>query len=229
MQPILTAIAVAVGVGISLWVILVLARVISPSVVRRTFGVVLISAAVGLIYLRIFILALLMLFIGAGLILRRDTGTVKASSGQTSRVRTGHLEMTLDHDTGDTDGRILTGKYEGRMLSELHLAELFQFAANIRGDAESVRLLETYLDSAHSGWRDHAEENTTRNHGASPYSERISRDEAYRVLGLEPDASDEDIRKAHHRLIKRVHPDRGGSAVLTAQINEARDRLLGRH
>lgn len=35
------------------------------------------------------------------------------------------------------------------------------------------------------------------------------------------------IREAYHRLIKRVHPDSGGSAALTAQITEARNRLLG--
>ena len=52
-------------------------------------------------------------------------------------------------------------------------------------------------------------------------------DQAYEVLGLEPGSTDEDIRKAYHRLIKRVHPDSGGTAVLMAQVTEAKDILLG--
>ncbi|HEX7875315.1 MAG TPA: DnaJ domain-containing protein [Sphingobium sp.] len=46
------------------------------------------------------------------------------------------------------------------------------------------------------------------------------------LLGLAPDASAEDIRAAHRRLIASVHPDRGGTEALAAQINAARDLLL---
>ena len=55
----------------------------------------------------------------------------------------------------------------------------------------------------------------------------MSQEEAYRVLGLEPGSTEDEIREAYHRLIKRLHPDTGGSAVLTAQITAAKDRLLG--
>src|SRR5688572_18483586 len=36
-------------------------------------------------------------------------------------------------------------------------------------------------------------------------------DEARALLGVGPDASLDDIRNAHRRLIARVHPDAGGS------------------
>ena len=49
--------------------------------------------------------------------------------------------------------------------------------------------------------------------------------EAYRVLGLAPGASREAVRAAHSRLIRRVHPDLGGSSTLAALINAARDLL----
>lgn len=55
----------------------------------------------------------------------------------------------------------------------------------------------------------------------------MSRDEAFEVLGLAPDASQDDIRAAHRRLIQRMHPDRGGSAYLAARLNQARRVLLG--
>lgn len=52
--------------------------------------------------------------------------------------------------------------------------------------------------------------------------------EARAVLGLNADADADAIRAAHRRLIAAVHPDRGGSAELTRQLNAARDALLKR-
>lgn len=54
------------------------------------------------------------------------------------------------------------------------------------------------------------------------------RRDARRVLGVGPDASDDEIRAAHRRLVADVHPDRGGSAERTRAVNAARDVLLGR-
>lgn len=59
-----------------------------------------------------------------------------------------------------------------------------------------------------------------------PEAERMSRGEALEVLGLEPGADEEEIRAAHKRLLRLVHPDRGGSAYLTRRVYEARDTLL---
>ncbi|MDA5193098.1 DnaJ domain-containing protein [Govanella unica] len=56
----------------------------------------------------------------------------------------------------------------------------------------------------------------------------LSRREAYDILGLQPGASDADIREAHRRLILKVHPDHGGSDYLAARINEAKDVLFRR-
>jgi hypothetical protein len=57
---------------------------------------------------------------------------------------------------------------------------------------------------------------------------RMTRREAYEVLGLTEGASREQILEAHRQLILKVHPDRqGGSTYLAAQINQARDVLLG--
>lgn len=57
---------------------------------------------------------------------------------------------------------------------------------------------------------------------------KMSRDEAYRVLGLAPGATREKIIEAHRRLIQKVHPDRGGSDYLAAKLNQAKDILLNR-
>jgi nucleotide-binding universal stress UspA family protein len=50
--------------------------------------------------------------------------------------------------------------------------------------------------------------------------------EAFEMLGLEPGATDEEIRSASKRLIQRVHPDKGGTNFLAKQIIDARKLLL---
>ncbi len=55
---------------------------------------------------------------------------------------------------------------------------------------------------------------------------RMSRDEALRVLGLKSNATADDVKAAHRRLLKDFHPDKGGTDYLAAKINEAKDVLL---
>jgi DnaJ homolog subfamily C member 19 len=55
---------------------------------------------------------------------------------------------------------------------------------------------------------------------------KLSLDEARDILGVGPDASADEIRAAHRRIIAQVHPDKGGTAELTRRVNAARDALL---
>lgn len=48
------------------------------------------------------------------------------------------------------------------------------------------------------------------------------------ILGVAPDASDDEVQAAYLRLIRRTHPDQGGTSGLAAQLNAARDAMLKR-
>jgi hypothetical protein len=94
-------------------------------------------------------------------------------------------------------------------------------------DPETVRraaaILEAYVSKASLVAL--SDERRGPDKAANP-AERMSRGEALEVLGLEPGADEDDIRAAHKRLLRLVHPDRGGSAYLARRIYQARDALL---
>jgi DnaJ-domain-containing protein 1 len=84
------------------------------------------------------------------------------------------------------------------------------------------------MDRRFAGWRDDATGASAGAGGPAGHSDGpMSRDEAYEVLGLRPGASGADIRRAHRTLMKKLHPDQGGSTYLAAKINQAKDLLLG--
>ncbi len=156
----------------------------------------------------------------------RSNRPISSAEGQKSTVRSANLEMELDHDTGDVDGTLLTGRLKGVRLSSLSREEIFSLYSDFRSDKESISLLESFLDRYHPDWRDHVDSDDSSNRNNTSGFANMTSQEAYQILGLEPDASQEEIHQAYRRLIKGVHPDSGGSAFLAAKINAARDILL---
>lgn len=240
MQFLILGASVAVGLGLigywflnadpakirstAKWLLIVLAALaVIALIFFRRFDWLFYAGVVGLPFL-----------LRAGALFRRVRNAVKTargpSSGQSSSVRTATLAMTLDHDTGGIDGEVLRGRFSGAPLSELSLGELLELLEDCsRNDPQSVAVLESYLDSAHGpDWRAEAEEMSGAGHHASPgASGPMTRARALEILSLEEGADETAIREAHRRLMMINHPDRGGSDFLAAQINEAKDVLLG--
>jgi hypothetical protein len=153
----------------------------------------------------------------------------RKTPGKRSTVRTAALEMELDHDSGVLEGMVLAGRYEGRTLGQMVLDELKRLYAELPGDPESRQLLETYLDSRFPAWRENPDAQGGEGLGVPPSTGPMTKQEAYKILGLEAGATAADIRKAHRRLMQRLHPDLGGTSFLAARINEAKDVLLTNH
>jgi len=154
---------------------------------------------------------------------RRPSGGFSTpGSSQRTEVRTAFLQAWLDHANGDVGGTVLAGRFAGRTLESLADSDLLDLHAECAGDADSLKILEAYLDRRLGpDWR-----TAGRPPPRGPRTD-MTREEALAVLGLGDGASDEDIRAAHRRLIQRMHPDVGGSADLAARINRAKDVLLG--
>ena len=136
--------------------------------------------------------------------------------------------MSLDHDSGEMDGVVREGRFQGRSLSELELAQLLELLAECRAqDQHSAQVLEAWLDREHGdAWREQDPGSGADPGAAAPDTGRMTVREAREILGVGESATRDDIVGAHRRLMQRLHPDRGGSTYLAAKVNEAKELLL---
>jgi hypothetical protein len=193
-------------------------------------GVVALATAAFLATRGLITIPIMLAAAGLGLLGWRPFGLgqrTQKSGGQTSQVRSTFIEMELDHDTGAMRGRILAGRHEGVPLDALDVPTLSALLPEF--DEESRALLMAYLDRRAPGWREHANDGATAGQGGTRSSGKMTEQEAYQILGLQPGASADDIGRAHRALMKKLHPDQGGSTYLAARVNEAKDVLLRRH
>jgi len=136
-----------------------------------------------------------------------------------SQFRTKSLLVQVNFATREMDGEILQGEFTGKRLSELSPEQLQSLSESLKeADRESYVLLQTYMMRNNRG-------GSQQSYQANNLSE-LTEKEAYEILGLEANASKEDVTKAHKRLMQRLHPDRGGSDYLAAKINGAKDKLI---
>src|SRR5262249_54409390 len=128
---------------------------------------------------------------------------------------------------GALAGRIVAGPDAGHSLDEYDLPQLAAMMPNF--DAESVALLESYLDRRFPAWRENTERNTAGGERRAPAGGQNTDEEGYQIPGLQGGAGGDEIGRAHRPLMKKLHPDRGGSTYLAARVNEAKDTLLRTH
>jgi hypothetical protein len=231
MGPVLLGVVVLL---VAVWAMYGFARVdpkIAAQVLRKSGGIAALAGAVFLTARGQVGLAVPLGFAGLSLLgwvpgMASLGKRMNKSSGQVSKVRSAYIEMELDHDTGTMRGRILKGRMEGVTLDALDVPALLSLLPEI--DEESRALLMAYLDRRAPGWREHADAGSAAGAG-DVNSGKMTEEEAYQILGIQPGASAADIGRAHRALIKKLHPDQGGSTYLAARVNQAKDTLLKRH
>jgi hypothetical protein len=165
--------------------------------------------------------------IGGGLGGGGSGGAGAAGGARVSTIHTRWLSMELQHDSGEMDGEVLEGQFAGERLADLTLGQLLSLAGDCRDDNDSIQILEAYLDRAYPDWREQASSEQQSSGNAGSSASAMNEAEALAILGLEAGASEDDIVRAHRRLMQKMHPDRGGSDYLAQRINQARDFLLG--
>jgi hypothetical protein len=139
--------------------------------------------------------------------------------------------MRLELDAAAMQGRVVDGPYAGRELSSLSREDSLKlYELCRREDPDGARLLETYFDRRFTAWREayQGQSDAGRARGGGSGG-AMTRDEAYEVLGLSKGAGADEIVRAHRSLMKKLHPDHGGSTALAARVNQAKDVLLDRH
>ena len=154
--------------------------------------------------------------------------TYGGRSARGSTARSAMIEMRLDHESGVMTGVVLAGAYAGRAVETLSRPDLMRLRAEIaHDDPPGLTLLEAYLDRGFPGWRE-TDQSQAEGRGSRGPGGAMTRREAYEVLGLPEGASAAEIIRAHRALMKKFHPDHGGSTALAARVNQAKDVLLQR-
>lgn len=122
--------------------------------------------------------------------------------------------MTLDHESGEIDGELLTTVSEGKYLSEFGLSQLTSlYILADKQYPDSIEVLAAYLDRKYgSDWREaanagNASEDSEQNSRGSDNDE-MTVVKAYAVLGLDDNATEEEVITAHRKLMLKLHPDR---------------------
>ncbi|MDR3326303.1 MAG: hypothetical protein LBS66_03225 [Rhodospirillaceae bacterium] len=138
-----------------------------------------------------------------------------------SIIETRFLRMTVNHEGNFVSCDIIDGPFVGLHLSKLSDTEIINLYNFCITDSQSYNLLEIYLDRTFPNWR-----NKHSNYDNINTNERMSRQDACNILGINIDADAKMIKNAHRRLMIRLHPDCGGSNYLAAKINQAKDSLL---
>lgn len=112
----------------------------------------------------------------------------------------------------------------------LSLAELLALRRqHAVGGPGAAGRIEDELDRRFPGWREHAQSGQDARRRPDAERSPMSEQEAHEILGLQLGADTAAVRDAHRALIKRIHPDGGGSTYLASRVNEAKDVLLDRH
>lgn len=139
--------------------------------------------------------------------------------------RSRYITLRYQSDSKQVELEIVDGRFKARDINSLSTDERIAFEQEIAVDTKSsylyraYRLQQSFASSAYTGQSEQTD-------SAGMTSVQMDSQQAADVLGIPVDASVNEIRTAHKRLMQRLHPDKGGNAYLASFINQAKDELI---
>jgi hypothetical protein len=156
-----------------------------------------------------------------GFVRRRPRPAARAETSGAPRPEATFVEASVEIWTdsqGRAQGRVRRGPCRGMQLDEMDREQCEAQNAYCRQhDYAAAAALEAYIRQRFYAQR----RNQTRIDGT------MSRAQAFSILGLTEGASEADIHAAYLAMIKKHHPDHGGSTAAAARVNQAKDLLAG--
>lgn len=152
----------------------------------------------------------------------KETGPVKPT------LYSRFVLLYLSTDNSDLSGRIHSGPSKGVEFSDLTTDEYCKLLKHYaKFDREGEQILVTYLDQKNPKWQSEIGGSYKANKETSSYATgKMKKKQALLLLGLSLTPTENEIKASHRNLMKKYHPDQGGSPFLAAKINMAKDLLL---
>ena len=136
------------------------------------------------------------------------------------QFKTEHIIVRVNFNTNQMSGQILSGKYAGTQLTDLTSEQFNELEAQYKN--ENMRSY--YILLAFKKTTQHFSKQSS--HYEKPTNTDMSVDDALNILGIDGEPSIEDVKKAHRRLMQKLHPDHGGNVFLASQVNNAKEVLI---
>ena len=141
-------------------------------------------------------------------------------TGGKATFKTQYLHIHVTVSTATYSGRVLKGPYADTSIENLSKEQLQELQDYYETrDKKSYYLIKAIRQSM--GFA-----SAEQNEAPPPPSTILQTQDALEILGLNGNPTRKEIIAAHRKLINKLHPDRGGSDFLAAQVNQARDTLL---
>jgi hypothetical protein len=145
----------------------------------------------------------------------------------TSRFISRYVVLEIVHKSGAFSGTIVDPQHQSHDITQVNDTDLAQWCGfYTEQDSASMHLAEAYLDRCFPRWRENLKTHTDAGTRTESETGAMSEQEAYDILGLTPEAGETDVRRVHRLLMKKLHPDQGGSTWIASRINQARDIII---